>query len=105
MKLDAIKKKSWKDKSDTFNKLFDENTKLSIVFLVKYSIIYFSPKNNEVYTRIFLIKYSNICLKIKSMYIPVCENLKKENVIKFHLSITINYILNLEWVGIEPTTE
>ena len=100
-----MKKKSWNDKSDTFSRLLEENTKLSIVFLVKYSIIYFSPKNNEVYTKIFLIKYSNICLKIKSIYIPVCENLKKEKVIKFHWSITINYIFNLEWVGIEPTTE
>lgn len=48
IKLEAIKKKSWNDKSDTFIKLLEENTKLSIVFLVKYSIIYFSPKNNDV---------------------------------------------------------
>ena len=44
----------------------DPKTKLSTVFLVICSTIYFSPKNNAAYMNIFLIKTSAIFLKKKS---------------------------------------
>lgn len=47
--------------------LLELKTRLSSVFFVSCSIIYFSPKNKAVYIKKFLIKTSIIFLKKKSM--------------------------------------
>ena len=50
--------------------LLELKTKLSSVFLVNCSIIYFSPKNKDVYTKTFLIKTSMYFFKKKSIKNP-----------------------------------
>ena len=67
-----IKKNKPIFKLETPNTLFDLNRIWVIKFLVSCSIIYFSPKNKEVYIKIFLMKVSANFFKKKSIKNPDC---------------------------------
>lgn len=71
----------------------------SMIFLVKYSIIYFSPKNWAAYTKKFFTNNSIIFFKKKSTYKPDCTNLKKLKVTILNFNIIYLYIiLNYRYV-------
>jgi len=62
----------------------------SIIFFVKNSIIYFSPKNNAEYTKTFFTNISINFFNKKSRYRPDWMNLKKLNSTILNFSILLN---------------